>query len=209
MRPTLNTRTRLILTPIIITLAAGLAFSQTPLRARTESGREVILSPDGTWKYAAEEPHSVAPRSTAGKTLFKAPQGNFGIWYDPAKWSVRQDADSEGRIHFKLKRGDAYALVLIEEIPVPTRNLKGIALANAKEAAPDAKITFEGTTTIDGKDVLILKIEGTVQEIPFRYYGYYFGGQKGTIQVLTFTGQAIFQKYEDEFTEFLNGLVIY
>ena len=209
MRLTLNAQTRLALTLIMIPFAAGLALSQTPLRARTESGREVILSPDGTWKYATEEPHSIAPRSTEGKTLFKAPQGNFGIWYDPAKWTVRQDADSEGRIHFKLKRGDAYALVLIEEIPVPTRNLKSVALANAKEAASDAKITFEGTTTIDGKEVLILKMDGTVQEIPFRYYGYYYGGKNGTIQVLSFTGQAIFQKYEDEFTEFLNGLVIY
>jgi len=193
----------------IALFAASIGTSQTPIRARTDAGREVILSPDGTWKYASGETHSSVTRSTEGKTLFKGPQGNFGIWYDSEKWTIRPNADSEGRFQFKLKRGDAYALVLIEEIPVPTRSLKSVALANAKEAASDAKITFEGTTNIDGQEVLILKIDGTVQEIPFRYYGYYYGGKKGTIQVLTFTGQSIFEKYEPEFAEFLSGLVIY
>ena len=191
--------------------ATSLALSQTPIRARTESGREVILSPDGTWKYAPEksETHTPAPRSTVGKTLFKAPQGNFGVWYDATKWTLRTDEDSEGRIRFKLKRGDAYAMLIIEELMVPTTSLKAVALANAKEAASDAQITFEGTTNLDGKEVLVMKIDGTIKEIPFRYFGYYYGGKNGTLQALTYTGQSLFQKYEQDFIEFLNGVVIY
>ena len=190
--------------------AVSLALPQTPIRARTESGREVILSPDGTWKYATEsEGHAPATRSTVGKTLFKARQGNFGLWYDASKWSLYPDNDVEGRIQFKLKRGDAYGMLIIEELPVPIATLKAAALANAKSAATDAKITFEGSTSIDGKEVMVMKIDGTIQEIPFRYFGYYYGGKNGTIQVLTYTGQSLFEKYEPDFAEFLNGLVIY
>lgn len=57
--------------------------------------------------------------------------------------------------------------------------------------------------------LLCMKIEGTVKGIPFRYYGYYYGGKQGTIQILTFTGQTLFEKYEHDFTDFLNGLEIY
>ena len=193
----------------IILFAASLVVPQIPIRARTEAGREVILSPDGTWKYAVESDTHTPARSTVGKTLFKAPQGNFGLWYDATKWSLRTSEDSEGRIQFKLKRGDGYAMLLIEELTIPNNSLKNVALTNAKKAAPDAKITFEGTTTIDGKEVLVMKIDGTIEEIPFRYFGYYFGGKTGTIQAITYTGQSLFDKYEQDFAEFLNGLVIY
>ncbi len=134
-----------------------LAMPQTPIRARTETDREVILSPDGTWKYASESENHAPVRSTVGKTLFKAPQGNFGLWYDASKWNISPGEDSDGRIQFKLKRGDAYAMLLIEELQIPNNSLKGVALTNVKKAAPDAKMTFEGTTTIDGKEVLVMK----------------------------------------------------
>jgi hypothetical protein len=86
--------------------------------------------------------------------------------------------------------------------------LKELALENAVSAAPDAKIVFEETRTVNGKEILCLKIEGSVKGIPFRYFGYYHGGKNGSIQVITFTGTQIFGKYEQDFLEFLNGLQI-
>jgi len=197
---------------LLLVIAASAAISQTAIKARTETGKEVILSPDGTWKYAPEASpttSSTASKPAEAKTLFKRPQGNFGIWYDNEKWTIVDDADNEGRVHFKLRRGDAYAFVLIEEISIPISTPREVALENAKAAAPDARIIFEENRTVNKTQVLCMKIEGTVKGIPFRYYGYYYGGKQGTIQVLTFTGQDLFAKYEQEFTDFLNGLEIY
>jgi len=100
-------------------------------------------------------------------------------------------------------------MLIVEEVPVPIATLKAAALSNAKSAASDARITYEGNTNIDGKEVLVMKIDGTIQEIPFRYFGYYYGGKSGTIQVLTYTGLSLFEKYEEDLSEFLKGLVIY
>jgi hypothetical protein len=61
----------------------------------------------------------------------------------------------------------------------------------------------------NGKEILCMKIDGTIEQIPFRYYGYYYGGKQGTIQLLTYTGQGLFEKYEADFLDFLNGLEIY
>lgn len=194
---------------LLILIAGSTVVAQTTIRARTESGKDVILSPDGTWKYAIEDTGPTVVRKPVGATAhFQAPQGGFRIWYDNAKWFMEPKSD-RATAEFKLKRGDAYALMLVEELNIPIATLKEIALENAKEAAPDAKVIFEESRTVNNKEVLCMKMEGTIKGIPFRYYGYYFGGKQGTIQLLTFTGRDLFAKYEQDLTEFLNGLEIY
>ena len=209
-------KTTLPLTLLLLLMTVSTAFSQTPIKARTESGRDVILSPDGTWKYATSELAPGAHTSTSAtmskaanaKSVYKAQHGGFSIWYDDSKWILAPKPDEEGRIEFRLKRGDGYAVAIIEELGMPSSTLKEIALENAKAAAADTKIVFEESRTVNGKEVLCMKMEGSVKGIPFRYFGYYYGGKAGSIQLLTFTGTQIFSKYEQDFLEFLNGLEI-
>jgi hypothetical protein len=52
----------------------------------------------------------------------------------------------------------------------------------------------------------VLQVDGTIQGIPFRYYGYYHSTDAGTVQVIGYTGQTMFEEYRREITEFLNGL---
>jgi hypothetical protein len=42
----------LILAALVVTVGAGRAVCQETIHARTDAGKEVILMPDGTWKYA-------------------------------------------------------------------------------------------------------------------------------------------------------------
>ena len=62
---------------------------------------------------------------------------------------------------------------------------------------------------VNGKQVMVLMFEGTIQKIPFSYYGYYYSGKQGAIQLVGFTAQSVFPKYEAEFTKFLDGLEVY
>lgn len=188
------------------------AVCQTPIKARTEAGKDVILSPDGTWKYATEAgppPTDSAMKKPAGaKSVYKAKFGDFSVWYDETKWIRSPQEDEEGRVEFRLKRGDGYGIVIVEELGMPTPTLKELAFENAKSAASDTKIVLEETRVVNGKEVLCMKMEGSVKGIHFRYYGYYYGGKNGSIQLLTFTGTQLFPKYEQDFLEFLNGLQI-
>jgi hypothetical protein len=203
-----------ILIVIVLTGLPQWSFSQNTVRARTEAGKEVILFPDGTWKYVDE---SKAPVSNSGytkpssaKTLFKPKRGNFGIWYDESKWKISQPGSTDTtRIQFNLLDGDGYALIVAEGIPIPTSALKKVALENAKNVAPDTKLITEETRVVNGHDVTVLKFKGTVNEIPLRYLGYYYGGKQGSIQFITFTAQGLFEKYEKVFIDFLNGLEVY
>ena len=94
-------------------------------------------------------------------------------------------------------------------LPLSPRTPREIALENAKAAAPDVKVLFEETRNINKKDVLCMKFNGTVRGIPLTYYGYYYGGKQGAIQLLSFTGTDLFEKYEKDMTDLLNGLEIY
>lgn len=184
-------------------------------RARTESGKEVILYPDGTWKYA-KEPES-KPSSMVGynklssaNKLFKPARGEFGIWYNESKWRrVRVENErEEGKVTFYLIGEDGYAMVISEGIEMPTSYLKEVVLGNARNAGADFEIILEEKRIVNDREVLCLQMAGTIMQVPFVYYGYFHSGKEGTIQVITYTGKNLLKKYEQEFTDFLNGLVI-
>lgn len=202
---------------LVLWVCAGLApevLAQAPIRAKTEAGKEVVLYPDGTWKDAEEA--KAQPSATrnyqkprTAKTLFQPSRGKFKIWYDENKWALSKAVpDADGRTQFRLLSGDGYVMVIAEGLSIPLETLKQLAFDNAKGAAPDALIVAEEKRTVNGKEILFMRIDGTVRQIPFTYYGYYYGGNEGTIQVIAFTGQNLIDKYKEEFTNFLNGLEI-
>jgi len=130
--------------------------------------------------------------------------GTMSIRYDPTKW--KQDESKEvGRFSFNHSKGDAFALVISERIPVPLDSLPDIALTNAKEIDPNASITFREKRHVNGVDVWFLKLKAVASGIPLIYYGYYYGGKSGTIQILTYTGTNLVDEYESDFMDFLNG----
>ncbi len=202
-----------LISAVLIGVCSGIGMCQEPVRIKTENGREIILNADGTWKYASETLPKTAKgvgfnRAAGATKVLKSDRGAFSVWYDETKWHLDSRSPEPGIRSFSLRRGDGYGYLIAEEIELPLLSLKKIALENAREFAPDAKIVFEETRTVNGKEVLCMKIEGTIEEVPFRYLGYYYAGKQGTVQFLTFTSQRLFEKYESDFVSFLNGLEI-
>jgi hypothetical protein len=44
--------------------------------------------------------------------------------------------------------------------------------------------------------------------VPITFYGYYYSGDEGAIQVLTWTVQNLFREFKPELEAFLNGFEI-
>jgi hypothetical protein len=53
----------------------------------------------------------------------------------------------------------------------------------------------------------MMQMVGTIQGMRFTYYGYYFSNSNGTIQLLTYTGESLFDYYIEDIELFLNGFV--
>jgi hypothetical protein len=193
----------------LLLLAAGAAQAQPAAHATTEDGRRVLLYPDGRWKYeapaAAAAAGKVYARGTAATERVDLLRGGMTLFIDPGKWK-QTPSDDPTKISFRHATGEAYGMVVAERLAIPLPRLREIAISNAREAAPDVKVTLEEHRRVNDVDVLAMQMEGTIQGIPFTYYGYYFSGAQGSVQLLTYTGSNLFSEYKPEFEEFLNGL---
>ena len=187
------------------------------INAVTETGDEVILYEEGTWKYLNDSiiENSVIPvndkeffKGKKSTFLVKSKKLNVGIWINPKSWSFTKGTDNDAfEFQFQKKGDDLYAMLISEKMQIPIETLKGIAIENAKSAAPDIKVIKEEYRNVNGIQVLMLQMSGTIQGMRFTYYGYYYSNSNGTIQLLTYTGENLFNNYLNDIEEFLNGLV--
>lgn len=205
---------RLILTGLIL-MSVQLISAQ--INALTETGDEVILNEDGTWEYLNDSIIEIKEIPINEKEFLKGKKSTFlvksktlnvGIWINPKKWSFTKGTEEdEYEYQFHLREGDLYAMLISEKIQVPIETLKNLALEIAKDAAPDIKVIKEEYRNVNGIQVLMLQMAGTIQGIRFTYYGYYYSNTNGTIQLITCTGENIFPDYENDIEEFLSGFI--
>ena len=194
-----------------IFIFSAVTVSAKNISAKTEDGNIVILKDDGTWKYSNSSKNkksrnnTVNTKSNNALTEVKG-KGNLSVWYDSKVW--KKSNDDSARITFECKGEDVYAMAISERMAIPLDSLKKIALNNALEAAPDAEIVFEERRLVNGKELLVLHISGTIEGIEFIYYGYYFTDKAGSYQLLTYTSKNLFTEYENKMTNFLNGFVV-
>ncbi len=191
--------------------------TQAQQKAITETGEEVILYDDGTWKYQDEKDaiekeiptnSSKFTKAAEASFLLKSTKTNIGVYLNPKTWSFKKSGEEEeSEFDLELKGGDLYGMIITEKVEIPLVSLKSIALENAKAVAPDAKIVNEEYRTVNGIKVLFLEMNGTLQGIKFSYYGYYYSSPNGTVQFITYTSQSLQSSYKAEREKLLNGLI--
>jgi hypothetical protein len=187
------------------------------INAITESGDEVVLLEDGTWKYLHEEEHEetevplnqqIFSKSALSTFLVKSSKVNVGIWINPKVWTfTKGGANDVFEYQFRKKQDDLYAMLITERLQIPIESLKTIAIENAKKAAPDIKVVKEEYRVVNGQKVLLIQLAGTIQGIKFVYYGYYYSNESGTIQLLNYTSENLLKSNLLEIELFLNGFV--
>jgi len=205
---------RTILTGLIF-LTVQLIYAQ--INAITETGDEVILYDDGTWKYLNDSiiENVVIPinekeflKDKKSTFLVKSKKINIGIWINPKSWSFTKGIENDAfEFKFQKKGDDLYAMLISEKMQIPIETLKGIAVENAKKVAPDIKVIKEEYRNVNGIQVLMMQMVGTIQGLRFTYYGYYYSNNNGIIQLLTYTSENLFPNYLNDIEEFLNGLI--
>lgn len=186
------------------------------INATTDDGKKVVLYDNGKWDYASGSKEFIIKSTgtvftkpaTATKEI-KGKRANYSVWIDPAKWAVMKTPLSEdAELSFSHNNGDAYAIVIAERAIIPTEGLANIVLQNAQSAAPNAKIIKSEDRIVNGKKVKFVAITGTIQEINFVYNYYLYSDSNGTMQVLCFTTDNLFEEYQGDFNDFLNGFVV-
>jgi hypothetical protein len=202
-----------LLAASILLLAATSYAGQT---AVTDTGEKVILNSDGTWVYADNAPKPAKSIETSKKKfekpkdstfLVKSTRNNSAFWINSAKWSFKKTAaDAAVEYQFQLKGKDLYGMAVTEGIEMPLESLAETALANARNAAPDARMVTQEYRVVNGKKVIYMQMNGTIKGVKFTYNGYYFSNSSGSTQLVAYTAANAVSKYKPEINDFLNGL---
>lgn len=167
-------------------------------------------SPIGTmaWSQLGQHTKGVAPWSDAQSVpgLLKINR-NISLKYDPDLWK-QAAPHTDGEFVLLHSFGDGHALVIAERIAVPLDSVEDVALANAQAVDPNAKVIFRDKRKVNGAVLHFLKIEANVDTVPMVYWGYFYAGENGTVQVVTYTAKTLLREYEKGFMDFLNGFVV-
>ncbi len=185
-------------------------------KAVTETGEEVILFEDGTWKYENTPPTiseeiklnpSTFKKSPKASFLLKSSRFNIGFWMDSKVWTFKKATNNESaEYELHAKDLDIYGMIITETIEIPLETLKDIALSNGKGVAPDLHVTKEEYRMVNGLKILLLQMDGTVKGIKFSYYGYYYSNANGTVQFITYSSQKIIEENRTICEDLLNGI---
>lgn len=200
---------------LILVVAATSAFGQQ--KAVTENGEEVVLYSNGTWIYAdrtalATEDirmnETVFSKPKKASFLLKSKKINVGCYLDPKAWKFNA-ADPGSAAEFQLNHtgGDLYGMIITEKLDLPLESLAQIAVENARDAAPDIKVTHKEYRMVNGLKVMMMRMTGTIQEIHFSYCGYYYTGDGGATQFLVYSSESVMTDMFSEVEELLNGFV--
>lgn len=187
------------------------------INALTEAEDEVILYEDGTWKYLNDcinENSEILVndkeflKDKKSTFLVKSKKLNVGIWINPKNWSFTKGTENDAfEFQFQKKDDDLYAMLISEKIQIPIENLKYIAIENAKREAPNFKVIKEEYRNVNGLQVFMMQMSGTIQGVRITGYGYYYSNDNGAIQLLIYTRENLFNDYLNDIEVFLNGLV--
>ena len=153
---------------------------------------------------ASDQPLPASAPADAAVDALSLHGGKMSLQFNPKKWT-QKPSQEPGRYRFTHASGDGYGLVIAERIAVSMDAFPDIALNNAKNADPNAKIVVREKRKVNGAEVWFLQMDVVVDKTPFAYYGYYYASDAGSVQIITYTGKNLIAEYKDDFLEFLNG----
>lgn len=190
-------------------------YSHAQISAITDEGEEVVLYDDGTWKFVnnnnqplmitLNEKEFSKPKSASFKLKSSIVDMNF--WLNPKLWSFGKAKNNPAaEYELQLKGKDLYAMIICEKVEIPLVSLKKIAYENARLNAPDLEIVEQDYRMVNGKKMLFLQMDGTIQGIKFSYFGYYFSSESGTVQFLAYTSQNLLSEYRQVCEDLVNGM---
>jgi hypothetical protein len=201
---------------LLFIFTGSLAISFAQIKAVTETGDEVILHANGTWKYTEEAKNNDSiTTNTASFTkpatanfLLKSKNCAVGFWVNPKKWNFEKATDNTSEYSFSLKENNTTgAFVVTEQTGMPLNYLRKFAIENIQKAASAFKIIKEEYRYVNGLKVLLIESNATVEGVSITYVNYYYSDTASTIQFLTFAPNNIINKYKNELEVLLNGLV--
>ena len=95
--------------------------------------------------------------------------------------------------------------MIAERTQISYDALEKMALTNARNADANARIAKKGWRMVNGEKLMVLEIEATSSGVPFVFYGHYYAGPAGTIQIVGWTAKNLLDEHRVTFDALVAG----
>jgi hypothetical protein len=134
--------------------------------------------------------------------------GKFLVRFDPDKWKLDKENTVSVLDDVQYVSGDVWLRIIAEEIELSYETLLEVIVSNAREADPSAKLTNSGFRDVNGKRIMWARIDAKVSGIPIIYYSHIYTGPEGTVQLIGYTTQNIFEKRVEKIEEVIASFIV-
>jgi hypothetical protein len=186
-------------------------------KAISESGKEIVLFDDGTWRFAHDsdartlETITTNPKSFSKSAELVKPahstKVNMVVYYDPAKWKA-----APNRLHnmeyFFTGQHNMFGSLTTEKTQVPNlRIVKDLIVANVQQSVDYFRLKESEYRKVNGKTMLYMRYIANLRGLDFEYAGYYYITKMGFAMLVGYSMQNDFERNLPELQKFLNGFV--
>lgn len=190
-------------------------FVTAQINAVTEEGYQIQVFDDGTWKYV-DTTLNEKRFIKENKSVFQVPKNSkynvsskvvdVKIMLDEDEWYFIPTPKSDvSEFSFNNKNEEIYGIVISEKAQIPLENLRNIALINARDNVENLRVIEEEYRFVNDVKVLYISFEGEVESLPLVYNNYYYSGEDGVVQFVTYAQKEIALKNKELMFDLLNG----
>lgn len=197
-----------MLAMLTLTTSMGTAKAAQDIRAVTEDGRKVLLSPDGRWRFNSNQ---LAPTIQSDfSSPYQPSVKKFSFSFNTSEWTLapKREGDENNKRTFQHKNLPIYGMVISDEMPANIAVMREVIIGNARRAGAETTVLLDETQRIDGKDIGVIRFSANMKGVEFLFSTYYYADQDGNIQITCYTSQSLFSKYQNNCEKFLSGLAI-
>jgi len=204
----------------IISITAILILCQISLMAQikaiTDTGDEVILFNDKTWRFKSEKNVSIQKstnyfsKGSNSTFLVKSKINGFGVHINPKSFEFkRATKNSDNEFDFTNRNKTTYGFMINEGIEIPLSTLREYKINSLKEKATSLDILDDEYRVVNGINILCLRVKAITKETgetPLIFCMYFATSKSSTTQLISWTSETSFNKSSDQIFELLNGI---
>jgi hypothetical protein len=184
----------------LLTYFAIAAFTLSPLHAEETDNTPGIGVKEGTFT-------EIIQKNSESTDKVDGIEVEYCLWYNPKNWELlKENLNGVAEYSFKIDGGDAFAMIIPEDDITPLDEAPYIIFEGAKlSGVEDIKIIKMENHLVNGVEVLYLIWTGKIMDTEFTYIYNIYSGKKGTVQVVAYTLNDLFDDNKTSMNELLNG----
>lgn len=187
-------------------------------KAFTDTGDEVVLYKDKTWKYKSEVDKKEVlktiskafEKDTNSTFLLKSKINEYGVYIDIKNIDFSKEKFlEEAEFNLINKKRSIWIMMTNEDIDLPLVSVRDEKIRQLTKSDSKYEVLEEDYRFVNGNKVVHMRFRFKDKGITTIMCIYLTSSSVGTAQLITGTTEGKFNDYKDEMYKILNGLVKY